>query len=86
MNTPVTVGLIQDVATADAGANVIRAIERVREAAARGARIICLQELFNSPYFCKSQKCERFDIAEPIPGPTVERMQQLARELEVVLI
>ncbi len=86
MNTPVTVGLVQDAATADAGANVLRAIERVREAASRGARIICLQELFNSPYFCKSQKCERFDIAEPIPGPTVERMQQLAEELEVVLI
>ena len=86
MNTPVTVGLVQDTATADADANVLRAIERIRDAASRGARIICLQELFNSPYFCKSQKCERFDIAEPIPGPTVERMRQLAQELEVVLI
>ena len=86
MNTPVVVGLIQEAVTADAAANVNRAAERVREAASRGAQIICLQELFNSPYFCKSQKCERFDIAEPIPGPTVERMQELAQMLEVVLI
>ena len=58
----------------------------MREAAARGAQIICLKELFNAPYFCKSQKCERFDIAEPIPGPTTDVMQKLAKELEVVII
>ena len=86
MNTPVTVGLIQEAVTSDANANVERAAERVREAAARGAQIVCLQELFNAPYFCKAQKYERFDIAEPIPGPAVERMQKLAQELDVVLI
>jgi N-carbamoylputrescine amidase len=59
---------------------------RVREAAARGAQIVCLKELFNAPYFAKSQKHERFDIAEPIPGPTTERMQRLAGELGIVLI
>ena len=80
------VGLIQDAVTPDVEVNVDRAEERVREAAARGAQIVCLQELFNSPYFCKSQKSERFDIAESIPGPTVERMRKLAAELEVVLI
>ena len=58
----------------------------MREAAARGAQIVCLKELFNAPYFCKSQKCERFDIAEPIPGPTTDRMQALAKELGIVLI
>ena len=47
---------------------------------------MCLKELFNAPYFCKSQKCERFDIAESIPGPTTDRMQALAKELEIVLI
>ena len=52
----------------------------------RGAQIVCLKELFNAPYFCKSQKCERFDLAEPIPGPTTDRMQALAKELAVVLI
>jgi N-carbamoylputrescine amidase len=83
---PFTVGIIQEAITDDAEANVDRAVERIREAASKGAQIICLQELFNAPYFCKSQKCERFDLAEPIPGPTVERMQKLAAELEVVII
>jgi N-carbamoylputrescine amidase len=86
MTTPFTVGLIQESVTADAAANLEHAIARVREAAARGAQIVCLQELFNSPYFCKAEKCDRFDLAEPIPGPTVERMQSLARELEIVVI
>jgi N-carbamoylputrescine amidase len=86
MNTPVTIGLIQEAVTSDIAANVERAVERVRETAGRGAQIICLQELFNAPYFCKAQKAERFDIAEPIPGPAVERMQKLAQELDVVII
>jgi N-carbamoylputrescine amidase len=84
--SPFTVGIIQDSASDDMEATVSAAEARVREAAARGAQIVCLKELFNAPYFCKSQKCERFDIAEPIPGPTTERMQRLARELEIVLI
>ena len=85
-SSPFTVGIIQDSATDDAAANVEAAIARVREAASAGAQIICLKELFNAPYFCKSTKCDRFDIAEPIPGPTVERMRALARELEVVIV
>ena len=83
---PIHVGIIQDSASDDAAATVAATVERVREAAARGAQIICLKELFNAPYFCKSQKCERFDLAEPIPGPTTDRMQALAKELAVVLI
>src|ERR671919_3182572 len=81
-----TIGLIQDHATADVAANVARAERLVRSAAARGAQIICLKELFNSLYFCKSQQCDRFDLAEPIPGPTTERMQKLAKELAVVIV
>src|SRR5438045_4941315 len=81
-----TVGIVQESVTSDVHKNVARAEARVREAAAKGAQIICLQELFNAPYFCKSQKHERFDLAEPIPGPTIERMQSLARELELVII
>jgi N-carbamoylputrescine amidase len=81
-----TVGLIQDHATGDTAANVARAEQLVREAARRGAQIICLKELFNAPYFCKSQQSERFDLAEPIPGPTTETMTRLARELAVVLV
>src|SRR5215212_9932930 len=85
-NAPFTVGIIQDTATDDTAATLAASEERVREAAARGAQIVCLKELFNAPYFCKSQKCERFDIAEPIPGPTTDRMQALAKELEIVLV
>jgi N-carbamoylputrescine amidase len=85
-STPFTVGIIQDSASLDAAATVAAAEERVREAARRGAQIICLKELFNAPYFCKSQKAERFDLAEPIPGPTTDRMQRVAKELGVVLI
>ena len=83
---PFTVGIIQDAASDDAAATVAATVARVREAAARGAQIVCLKELFNAPYFCKSQKCERFDIAETIPGPTTDIMQALAKELEIVLI
>src|SRR3954471_640797 len=83
---PFTIGLIQDHATGDAAANVARAERLVRDAALGGAQIICLKELFNAPYFCKSQQCERFDLAESIPGPTTDAMTRLARELAVVLI
>lgn len=85
-HAPFTVGIIQDSASDDREATVKASIERIREAASRGAQIICLKELFDAPYFCKSQKCERFDLAEPIPGPTTDRMQTLAKELGVVLI
>ena len=86
MTAPFTVGIIQDDAGDDTAKNVEAAVGRVREAAARGAQIVCLKELFNAPYFCKSQQCERFDLAEPIPGPTTDVMQSLAKELGVVLI
>ena len=86
MSTPVTVGLIQEAVSADTNANIENAVARVREAAGRGAQVISLQELFNAPYFCQAQTAERFDLAEAIPGPAVERMQKVAQELEVVLI
>lgn len=86
-NAPFTVGLVQEIAgSRDIDENVARAIAGVRSAHARGAQVICLQELFNAPYFCKSLDINWFDLAEPIPGPTTERMQALARELEVVLV
>ena len=82
----VNIGIIQDAASDDLASNVTRAVSRVREAAARGAQIICLQELFNAPYFCKSVKPERFDLAEPADGPTVRTFQSLAQALEVVIV
>ena len=82
----VSVGLIQDTASPDLLANLRRAVEQVRVAAERGAQIICLQELFHAPYFCKSLRADRFDIAEPLDGETVTTMQALAKELGVVLV
>jgi N-carbamoylputrescine amidase len=83
---PFTVALIQEAVTDDVAKNVARAETRVREAAELGAQIVCLQELFNAPYFCKAQKPERFDLAEPIPGPTITALQRNARDLETVII
>src|SRR5918992_5838895 len=81
-----TIGIIQDHADADTERNLRRAERLIREAAGQGAQIVCLKELFNSLYFCKSQQCDRFDLAEPIPGPTTDAMQRLARELAVVIV
>ena len=86
VRSPFTIGIIQDHATEDIAENVARAERHIRAAAARGAQIVCLKELFNAPYFCKSQDACRFDLAEPIPGPTTTRMQALAKELAVVII
>ena len=80
------IGLVQQACVEGRAANLERAVSGIREAARRGAKIICLQELFATPYFCKIEAAERFDLAEPIPGPTVEAMQPVARELGVVLI
>ena len=84
--SPFTIGVIQQRVAVDAEATVAEAIDDIREAAGRGAQVILLQELFNAPYFCKVTDAERFDLAEPIPGPTVERMQALARELSLVIV
>jgi len=83
---PFTVAIVQDSADADRPRNLDRAERHIRTAASRGAQIICLKELFDAPYFCKSQDAARFDLAQPIPGPITDRMQRLAKELEVVLV
>jgi N-carbamoylputrescine amidase len=83
---PFTIGIIQDHADADRQANLARAERQIRDAASKGAQIICLKELFNAPYFCKAQNSDRFDLAEPLPGPTTDRLQAVAKELAVVLI
>jgi N-carbamoylputrescine amidase len=83
---PFTIGLVQEAVAASKHETVERHARAIREAAGRGAQIVCLQELFDAPYFCKVTDAERFDLAESIPGPTVELMQGLARELQVVII
>ena len=82
----VTLGLIQGGTFPSRDASVSRHVEMIREAAAKGAQVICLQELFNLPYFCTRQDPALFDLAEPVPGPTTERLAQLAAELGVVII
>ena len=81
-----TVALVQMSCSADATANLNKAVLRIREAAARGAQIICLQELFCSQYFCQTENPESFNLAEPIPGPSTERLQAVAKELQVVIV
>lgn len=72
--------------TADVKANVEKAINGVRETAAQGAQIVCLQELFTSLYFCDVEDYENFKLAEAIPGETTNTLCALAKELNVVII
>ena len=81
-----TVGLVQTTCAEDTLLNLDRTCEKIREAAAKGAQIICLQELFRSQYFCREEDARLFDLAETIPGPTTERLQPLAKELGVVIV
>jgi N-carbamoylputrescine amidase len=82
----VTVGLVQAACCPDSGVNLERTVERVRKAAAAGARVICLQEIFNSQYPCQSEDHARFDLAEAIPGPSTEVFSQIAKQLDVVVV
>jgi len=82
----VTLGLVQSRSGEDPEANMRTALDGVRQAAARGAQIICLQELFRSQYFCQVEDHRFFDLAEPIPGPSTERLAALAKELGVVIV
>src|SRR6202163_2824878 len=66
--------------------NLDRAVEKIREAAQKGAQVICLQELFRSQYFCREEDARLFDLAEPVPGPTTEALIRQARELHVVIV
>ena len=72
--------------SADKAANLQKAINCIREAAKKGAQIVCLQELFTSLYFCDVEDYENFKLAEPIPGPSTEALGRLAKELGVVII
>ena len=82
----VSIALIQTSCQSDPAENLAKACGKIREAAAKGARIICLQELFATRYFCQTETYDSFDYAESVPGPSTQVMQELARELEVVII
>ncbi|HWD87982.1 MAG TPA: carbon-nitrogen hydrolase [Mucilaginibacter sp.] len=82
----VKIGLVQMSCTADKPQNLQKAMEKVREAAAKGAQIVCLQELFTSLYFCDVEDYDNFKLAEAIPGPSTNELSKLAAELNVVII
>ncbi len=82
----VTLGLLQSRCTLDPAENLRKAIAGVREARAKGAELVCLQELFRSQYFCQTEDHSHFALAEPVPGPSTEALSRLAAELGVVIV
>ncbi|MBM3789924.1 MAG: carbon-nitrogen hydrolase [Acidobacteria bacterium] len=80
------IGLIQMACGENAGDNVAAALTHIREAARRGAQIVCLPELFKTTYFCQTEDHANFALAEEIPGPTTETLGRLAGELGIVLV
>jgi N-carbamoylputrescine amidase len=80
------IGLVQTSCSLDPNENLAKTEWKVREAAARGAQVVCLQELFRSQYFCREENAELFALAESIPGPSTETLGKLARELKVVIV
>jgi N-carbamoylputrescine amidase len=80
------VGVVQMSCSTDAAENLAKAEQKIRDAAAKGAQIVCLQELFRSQYFCRVEDPNLFDLAESIPGPSTDRFQPLAKELGVVIV
>lgn len=80
------VGLVQMACSTDPNENMAKAEWRIREAAGKGAQIVCVQELFRSQYFCREENPDFFALAEPVPGPTSESFTRLARELSVAIV
>ncbi|MBL8123133.1 MAG: carbon-nitrogen hydrolase [Pyrinomonadaceae bacterium] len=80
------VGLVQMSMGTDLEANLKKAVEFVREAAGKGARVICLPEMFRSQYFCQNEDADLFDLAEPIEGPSVAALAKVADENGVTII
>ena len=83
---PLITGLVQHSCTSDRQANRDKCVAGIRQAAARGATLVVLQELHNSLYFCQTEDCANFDLAEDIPGPSTSLFGSLARELGVVIV
>ena len=80
------VALVQMQCGADPTANLEKAVAFIREAAGKGAQIVCLPELFRSQYFCQSEDHANFALAEEIPGPSTERLGEAAREVGAVVV
>jgi N-carbamoylputrescine amidase len=82
----ISIVAIQSQCSTDAKQNVEQTIEKIALAAQSGAQLVCLQELFASRYFCQSEDHEKFELAEPIPGPTTERLAVAAKQNDVVIV
>lgn len=82
----VRIGLVQMTSSQDADKNLKKAISQIKLAAAEGAKIVCLQELYRTPYFCSTEDSKNFDLAETIPGPSTEAFSKVARASKVVII
>ena len=80
------VALIQEKNHGNAEANLAMIETRVGEAAKQGAKLVLLQELHNGAYFCQHESVDEFDLAEPVPGPSTERLGKLAKAHGVVLV
>jgi N-carbamoylputrescine amidase len=78
--------LVQQACSADVAANQAESERRIRHAAAEGAQLVVLQELHSGLYFCQTEDTAQFELAEPLDGPTRQRFERLARELDLVLV
>ena len=85
-NHMLKLGLIQMRCSINREENIDRAEAKIREAAARGAKIICLPEIFATIYFCQVENHKYFNLAEEIPGPTVARFRNLAAEIDAAIV
>ncbi|HEY7516327.1 MAG TPA: nitrilase-related carbon-nitrogen hydrolase, partial [Vicinamibacteria bacterium] len=81
-----TVGLVQMGMSDDPAANLEKAVARLEEAAKKGAEVVCLPELFRSPYFCQREDAALFDLAETVPGPSTEALGRAARKAGVAVV
>jgi N-carbamoylputrescine amidase len=81
-----TIGLIQMRSRKDAEENLARVSAKIREAADRGAQIVCTHELFRSEYFCRTEDAELFNLAEPVPGPATEALAKIAKEKKIAIV
>ena len=82
----ISIAAIQSKCADDVSQNLDQAILEIEGAAKNGAKLVCLQELFASKYFCQSEDHEKFSLAESIPGPTTERLSKIAKANQVVIV
>jgi N-carbamoylputrescine amidase len=86
MNDKFVLGLIQMRSTTDAAENLSRAVEKICEAAKRGAQVVCMDELFHGQYFCRTENPDLFNLAESLPGPTTDLLTAVARDNKIAIV